>query len=371
MAATLIGLSGMVGARAQTDAEVDALIAEALHSSPWETLFTASSGLGYCDNIYLAHADPLGRPFFRVGGELLLLRLAPSEFNFNFFANGEARLFFGDGTPYQSYTLFSQAQLERNFSAKTSGTLAGVCFYQNQVLDLSVTETNRESVPVRGITLALRPGLRQQLSARSWLELEVPLTHQFFADTLDDYGEAGPRLTLGLGDRNGSRVTLTYDALWRAYSTDPELTATGAPIPGTQRQLFRQEVRLGWREFWDTARHWNTTLSGGSRWNTENGDGYSDFNQVFASAELGWQSHGWTVTASGRFAFYQYLTQTVSPTDPDKRNRTEWGCVVNIERQLTEKLSWITNYEFEVVGSNNPLETYTVNTISTSLQWEF
>src|SRR5262245_33402070 len=173
MAATLIGLSG-IAARAQTDEEVSALIAEALLLPEWHNLLTGTTSAGYKDNVFLAHANPEGAPFITFGGEYMLLRTPLTGPRVSFFANGEARHFFGNGISHQEYTAFNQALVEYDFNTALTATLLGQYYYQDQVLDVSVSETNREAVPVRGHTFSARPGARLSLPGRFWLELGVP-----------------------------------------------------------------------------------------------------------------------------------------------------------------------------------------------------
>src|ERR1041385_8828163 len=123
MAATLIGLSSL-NSPAQSDGEVNALRAEALSLPEWQTIVSATTGAGYKDNVFLAHADPRGSPFVSLGGELMWLRLAETGARFNLFANVDARHFFGSGFSHQEYTAFSQPQVEYDFNARLLGSLA-------------------------------------------------------------------------------------------------------------------------------------------------------------------------------------------------------------------------------------------------------
>jgi hypothetical protein len=61
----------------------------------------------------------------------------------------------------------------------------------------------------------------------------------------------------------------------------------------------------------------------------------------------------------------------VSDTDPAKRKRTELSAGALIERELWRKLVFVLKYDYERTLSNDEWETYTVNTVSGSLRWEF
>lgn len=370
MAATLIGLSGMVS-RAQTDEEVSALLAEALLYPDWERLFTATTGIGQTDNVYLSNADPQSSPFVSASGEVFLLRLAPTGPRITIFGNAEARYYFAKAVRYAEYNSFNQISLEGDLTDWMQGSIAGRYFYQDEVLDVSATETNRQATPVLGHTFSVEPGLRLELPGQNWIGLTAPATRQFFDEPLDSYWEVGGALTLGHAYRWDSQVTLLYAPQWRPYDSDPARTSTGTAIPGTTREAFQQDARLTWRHHWDEEKHWRTVFTLGGRMNTENGGGYSDYVRGLISGRVQYRSGAWTASAEGRVAHYNYLNQTVSATDLDKRKRTELDFLLDLERRLSDSMAWRLSYAHESVLSNDPLETYDVNTLGTSLSLEF
>lgn len=380
MAATLIGLSSLTSP-AQTDEEVNALVAEALSLPEWQTIVSATTGTGYKDNVFLAHADPRGSPFVSLAGELMWLRTGETGPRFNLFANVEARNFFGSGFSHQEYTAFSQAQLEYDFNQRLQGSIAAHYYYQDQLLnvaflELTPNQTNEQTTvvraaPVLGHTLGLQPGVRLQLAGLNWVALETPVNRQFFERPLDDYWDAGFRLTLGHNYGWESKVSLSYEPSWWFYDSDPALTATGEVIPDSLRRRFQHNVRLAWQHHLDNKKRWTTVAGVGARLNRENGGGFYDYHKWFASGRIQYRAHGWEISAEGRFAFYDYLNQTVSETDPTLRWRTEWTALLEAERRITDKVSVVASFEHEASGSNDPLETYSVNTISASVRWEF
>jgi hypothetical protein len=370
MAATLLGLSG-IGAQAATEEEVSALLAEALLAPEWQTVVSGAFGGGYKDNVFLAHDNPQAAAFASFGAELLTLRFDPLGTSFNLFATADGRHFFGNGVSHQEYTTFTQAQVERDFNERWQGTIAAQYYYQDQVLDVSVTETNRQAVPVLGNTLNLRPGMRLNLTKAWWLAMEAQGTRQYFQQPLDDYWETGAKLTAGRSFGAGSKITLSYEPSWRGYDTDPALTATGDAITNSHREALRHDLRLLWHHHWNEQKTWRTVLGVGGRVNQENGGGYFDYVRWGASAKIEYRAHGWEIFAEGRYAHYDYQTQTISTTSDEKRRRGDWTAVVSVERELAEKLKWVTAYEFDTTTSNDPLEEYTVNTVSTGLRWDF
>jgi len=370
MAATLIGLSG-VALRAQTEEEVSALLAESLLLPDWETLFTATAGVGYKNNIFLSAVDPESSPFVSASGEIFILRLAPTGPQVTVFGNADARYYWADDVMHEEVTSFNQAALEVDLTDSLQGSIAARYFYQDQVLDVSVTETNRQATPVLGHTLGFEPGLRQEVCGNNWIALSTPVTRQWLEAPLDNYWEVGGALILGHGYGRDSWVTLGYEPRWRAYDTDQALTSGGDPIPGTRREAFQQDLKLSWRHHWDEFKRWRTVCTVGARQNIENGGGYSDFVRGLASARLQYRAGKWEVAAEGRLAYYDYRNQTVSASSSELRRRTEGGVLFELERRLSDGVAWHLGYEYDTVQSNDELETYDVSTWATKVSVEF
>jgi hypothetical protein len=49
----------------------------------------------------------------------------------------------------------------------------------------------------------------------------------------------------------------------------------------------------------------------------------------------------------------------------------DWSATVRCERELTRHLKLGATFEREQVSSNDPLDTYTVNTFGGTVSWEF
>jgi hypothetical protein len=333
-------------------------------------MVTATAGMGFKDNVFLSNANPKSSPFASGSAELLVLRLAPAGPRVNFFANAEGQFFF-DGLSHKEYTAFSQISVEQDFNDTLTGAMAAHYFYQDQILDVSVSETNRQAIPVIGHSLSLEPRLRAQFPGQTWIEVSVPASRQIYNAPLDDYWDVGARLAAGRDYGRGSQLSISYSPHWQPYDRDPARTASGQTITNSHRASFQQDARLVWKHNWDERKHWRTTATLGARWNEENGGGYSDYVRWLASGRVRYVNAGWDISGDGRVAYYDYRNQTVSATDLSKRRRTEWSAAFNVERQLIERLALVLRYEYETIWSNDPLETYSVNTVSASLRLEF
>jgi len=367
IAATILGCS-TVAARSQSDEELRDLLPLL---RPWESLLTVKSGGGYKDNVALSHAAPEAGGFVSAAAEAMVLRQFLEGSQLTFFASGETRFFPSAKTVDDEATAFAVLQGKKLFTDGSQGTLAAQYVFENEVLDVSITETNREAVPVRGHSIGLRPGYHKDLGERLRLSLELPATRQFLNAPLDDYWEAGPRCTLARRHGHESEVGALYEFTFRAYDTYTQLDASGATVTNTSRVYWQNNFRLHWRQHWDAAKHWRTELRAGCRVNTDNGSGYFDFVEPHVSIEARYRTGDWTLVASARAGWYFYPVQTVSATDPAKRERADLHVSVRGERRLWRKLSALAAFEHEQVYSNDRLETYTANIFQAGLQWEF
>ena len=370
MAATLIGLTG-IGARAQS---LDGPGLPAL----WQSAFSIRSGGGYKDNVFLSHQRPQGSAAVSAGADFSALRFAPDGPQFTFFAGADANFFLSTKPAHDEYSAFAQAQLEKDLTAGITSWLAAEYASQDQILDvafldpsISVTNPAVRATQIRGHTLGLRPGLSVDLSSQNSLALEIPATRQYYEQPLDDYWNTGLKLTLGHSYGNSSQFSLSYEPAWRWYDTDPARTTSGAPIPGSNRQRFLQDANLSWRHHWDEGKRWRTVAKLGGRLVEENGAGYADYGQLSTSAQIRYRAREWEASVESGVRAYRYASQTISATDSEKLRRADWTTTLRLERGLTKHLSAIVSYEHEEILSNVETETYTVNTISGSLQWAF
>ncbi len=370
MAATLIGFTGMA-LRAQTPEEF-------LFPTVWQPAFAIRAGGGYKDNVFLSHSQRQSSPFASAGMDAILLRLNPTGPQFNFAGGGDWSHFFSTRPVHDEYTAFAQAQLEHDFRETVTGWFAADYFYQDQVLDVtlldpSLAATNLTVVasPIRGHTITIRPGASVDLSSQMALSLEAPVARQYYDLPLDDFWKAGLKLTLGYSYGRQSQLSLGYEPAWRFYDHDPALTDTGAAIPGSHRERLQHDLMLTWRHHWDEPKRWRTIAKLGGRLTEENGGGFADYGQLSAATEIRYRAPRWEISAEGRVRAYRYESQTVSATDLSKRRRTDWAAGARVERQLLKWLKLIASYEHEETLSNDSTETYRVNTVSGSLQWDF
>ena len=361
MAATIVGCTGLSAYAQPLD----------LPLSFWQRLYTVRAGFGYKDNVTLAHADTDASSFFAGGLEFFALRLPENGNELSFFVTADDRRYFSATGVDAEQLVFAQGQVKHVFAGANELAVDLQYAYQDQIQDVSVTETNRQAVRVRGHTLSAHPSVRLNFPQRYWANLEIIPTRQWLAEPLDHYFEFGPRIAFGRDYGYQSDVALRYEPRYREYDSDPQLTATGEPIPDTHRAFGQQEVSLGWRHHWDANRHWRTAARVSYLLNTDNGSGYFDYTRVSGSVQFRYRTKSWETSVDARLSGYQYAVQTVSATSSEKRDRTEFVLGLRAERQLTTSLRLVGAFEHGQTFSNMTLESYTANTVTGTLQWAF
>jgi hypothetical protein len=336
----------------------------------WDTAFTVHTGAGFKDNVTLASQDPSSSAFLAAGLQALVNRLCLDGSQLNFFVDGNHRQYLS-GPVDQEEDLSAFFEWKNPWGRRWESAVAAQCLYLDQVMDVSFSETNRDAVRVRGPSLTARAGLELDLTSQFWIGLEAPVTRRYLDEPLDNQWEGSTRLRLAFDYGHRSEISLGYEPLYRVYDEATQVAADGTPLPGTERAYLQQEVRLSWRHHWDAPRRWRTAVKLGAKLNEDNGSGYFDYTKWFGGLEVRFRAGRWELAAEARGARYLYPVQTVSATDLRKRDSTVAGLSLRCEYVLAKWLRLVAEYEYEKVFSNDEFETYTVNTVSGGLSWEF
>jgi hypothetical protein len=360
MALTVIGSTGLATQAQPVGAPV----------SPWDRLFAVRVGGGFDDNVTLSSVPAEQSAFLATGFDAIFTRLPIDGTQLDFTLTFDDKRFFSAGPVDHETVLLTQVQLKHEWPG---GLKPGVGFdylYQDQVLDVSVTETN-QAVPVLGNTFTGRAGLQIDFLHGLWAAAEIPISRQLFAPPLDDFSEFGAKVSMGYNYGFKSELTLSYEQINRLYDHDEQLTATGEPVPGTRKAFEQDDLRLTWRHHWDKDRRWRTTTRLGYKVNRDNGSGYFNFTRYQVVGQLRYRANQWEVSGEARWAYYDYPVQTVSGPGSPTRQRTEVLFNLRGERQIARALKIFAEYEHERVSSNLSIDEYTVNTVNAGIDWEF
>ena len=337
----------------------------------WEHDFSLRTGAGYRDNVGLASQSPKESSFIATGLELIFLRLPENNTQLSLFLSADDLRYLASGPLDKEQTAFAQALVKTDCGSGWEVSLAAEYVYQDQVVDVSVTEPGLTTIPIRGHTAILREGLRRDFDNKCWIMVELPAQRQFFHEPLDDYSEYGPRLTLGKTYGHQSELSVRYEITRRRYDHEPLRDAKGSAVPNTHRESTQHDARLAWKHYWDTHRRWRTTTKLAAKQSEDNGSGYFDYAKLQAGEQIVFRTHVWEISAEAKFAHYDYPVQTVSVTDLAKRRSTEWGLNLRCERRLSGFLRIFAEYDHVQTISNLALEQYVVNTVKGGLMWTF
>lgn len=334
----------------------------------WDATVRASVGGGYRDNILLSSVAPEGSPFIITSADASLIWLSESGRQFTAFVMGED-VRYTDSTSVDKEQFFSgSVRFATPAGSRNELGAQSFAFYQYQVLDVSSTETNLQSVLVEGYGISGRPYWMHQLGGRWSVQVEGLVHRQFYLKTLDDYWEGGGRLDLFYKYGRRSELSAGLQSLHRLYDTRTRFTRDGASVPGTSLIYWRPEVSARWRHYWDPGRHWRTTVRAACLLNRDNGSSYFDYDRVSSFGQLQWRNHGWEVRGDARFEWYFYRVQHVNG---ERRRRSSYALEAHAEKHLGKHLLLYATASREWVFSNDTLDQYDDWTASGGVGVEF
>jgi hypothetical protein len=336
----------------------------------WAHALNLRAVAGYKDNVLLSSFAPEASAFLGAGAELVVSRAFGENTLFESFLTLEDRHYLTADSVEDEQLVFALGQLKQEGRAGWRGSLTGEYLYQDQILDVSVTEAELTTARVQGHTVDLRAGLGRDFGAHS-LELLVTGERDLYRAPLDDYWQTGPKLLWTWLPRVRTDFTASYEFFHRWYDTEEERTADGTTVPGTQRTADNHQLELAWRQYWDDPRRWRSTAKLSGRLSQDGGSGYFDYRRAQASLALRYRDRPWEWEAGAKLAHYEYPVQTVSDTDPTHRRRTEIEFTLRGERRILQFLSLVAEYSFEQNLANRASEEYSVNTVSGGLNFEF
>jgi len=338
--------------------------------SLWDLSVNVRVGAGYKDNVTLSRFGAEASPALLSGLDLLVFKVPTGGAELSFMFTGDDTRFLSAQRTRKEQTFFALGQLKADCAGGWGGGLAVQYFYLDQMLDASSVDYGRGSIQARGHGLLLTPTVRRKLGAANALELAFPAGRYYYARPLDDYWEGGPKLALKHEYGWRSEVEVSYEIARRLYDNCSLATAAGELLPDTSLELLLQRAEAAWRHHYDRNRHWRSTTKLGVEIKQDNGSGYFDYKRYFVSQQLRFRAGGWELNARGSLSFYDYALQTVSATNPAKRNKMLLTASLRAEKSLARKLKVFAEFEHERSLANVTYDAYRGNTVYCGLDWE-
>jgi hypothetical protein len=338
----------------------------------WDLSTTVRPSFGYKDNPTLApDAFKSGSAFLGLGVELLLFRLPTGDDSFHLFWAGDDRRYLNSDLVDTEQLFVTQASYRRTLGENWSAGLSAQHVFVNQVIDLSSEDLGIGIGRAAGHTLTLRPSVRLDVGTHWYVEAETEGTRQLYDAPLDDYWEYVPKLLVGFRFAYDSSVTAAYTHTWRPFDDSQLLTPSRELLPGTDTRIQSDRFELRWRQNWNAAKSWSTTVRAFHVLTRDNGLGFFDYHRTGVSGTVQWAPGRWTLKATARASRYDYDEQLIAPDEDTTRVRKDLAVETRVEFALRKTLLLFASYELDHSQGNVSQDNFTANTFQGGLEWEF
>lgn len=337
----------------------------------WAQYYNLRFGGGYNDNVlrsrFVDQASPLSFAEF----EAVVVRLPRNGFDFNVFLTGQDIRYFGPGDSDKDQSFIATTSLSQEIGKDWVVGLESQYVYLDQVFDVSASLLDLGNIKSQLHQGAVTPTVRRKLPARSWLELDLQLSRSEFLAPVEDEWEGGPTLTYGLDFGRRSDWGFSYGILRRVGDDFNAFDLTGGPITGTTIVRKQHEFEFRFRHYWDEALRWRSSTKLEAQANRHNGSTFFDYDRFQISQELRYRDEKWEISSKASFKFYNYVSRTVSPANPEKRKRNRLNVESSLKRRIGKHWILFARHELEFANSNRVSDDYTANVVIGGIEWEY
>jgi len=348
----------------------EAPLKEPASLSTWEPSLTLKLAGGFKDNVALSQSRPESSAFVRASLDAVAVRLPVDGIQSTFLLLAEDLRYLSSSSVKHEDFIFGQAEVRRFWLNDWQGAISFESAYIDQVIDLSVTETNQTRLAVKGGTLIGRPSVRRELSRDLWLGLESAVTRQMFDGLPDDYWIVAPKATLGRTYGNASEVTGAYEYSFRHYDTELARAVDRSIETNRTRLSYQHELQGVWKHNWDEARRFRTLTKATYRVSLDNASGYFDYTRFQGAEQFRFRGGPWEFSLEGRVSHYRFAVQK-GTNGRDDRERVDVGMTAHAEYRWGKFVRLFAEYDVTETISNLKLEEYTANTVFAGVGVEF
>lgn len=313
---------------------------QAILGPAWVWGATVRLSAEWRDNVLLSPVSSTARALGRAQLESYLWRRPAGAWEWLGFLNGDvARLM--ERLPELAGEQEWFGHLEGRWTPRPGwkAVVTAQAYFQDQVLDLSATETERfvARMRVKGgragadLTVPLRGAWALVAGGRAHRSDYV----EFAEDFTEGEGSAALRWRVQRGEERSLETTLGWTERRRTHPDRNQYTAGGRPLPGTRLRFRIEEARLETkvvRGAWSGGVVLTTLL------NRDLGSGYFDYAERGVRLTLERATPRWRVTAEAGGAQSRYDVQTVGiGFDPPLRRRDYRELRLRVERVLNPR----------------------------------
>lgn len=328
----------------------------------WSTTLDASLAAGYRDNLLLSPSRAERSPLLRAEIDLMALKVPVGAFDGYAYLNlVETRYLAGDNTDHERTAILAgEARWQPAAALKAAWLLQA--YLMDQVLDVSVTETELSTAQLRVTGAATGPSARWTL-APLWLEAKILARRDTYRDDLDGYLDREGAFALGRAWGHGSELSATVTRRLRDHDSRPQVTVAGRPLPGTHLETRQTEAVLHWLQIFDAAKNLRLGAAVARQWSRDNGTGYFDYDRDSARAQFTWRSAAWENAFGVEANRYRFPVQFIGVgINPDIRRKNELRVSWELTRRFSARVAGFFHLEREQSRSNDDRSRFTVHT---------
>jgi hypothetical protein len=273
----------------------------------------------------------------------------------------EDRYLSGERTDHERTAILAgEARWQASSTLKAGWALQA--YHLDQVLDVSVTETDLSTAQLKVTGFVTGPNLRWNF-APGFVEARVTGRQDRYRADLDGYTEGEGFIRLGTRfDR--AEIALSGARRVRDHDSRPQFTLSGRPITGSILKTTQHDAFAEWTQHLGATKQGRLVTVAGRQWSRDNGSGYFDYNRDLARTRLFWKTPEWEHELSLEFNRYEFPQQFIGiGINPARRHKHEVRSAWEISRQLSARLAIFLVAQRERSTSNDDRSRFTVNTI--------
>lgn len=337
----------------------------------WTITAETSLAAGYRDNLLLSPTRADRSALLRASVEVMALKVPVGTFDgYAFLDLIETRYLAGRDTDHErSAILASEVRWQPNPALRAAWSLQA--YHQDQVLDVSVTETDLSTAQLQVTGFATGPIVRWT-PAQFWVEAKTAFRRDTYRDDLDGYDDAEGALTLGYNWGHGSELSAGATRRLRDHDSRPQFTVSGRPIAGTLLETRQTDAQLTWLQIFDAKKSRRLTVTLTRQWSRDNGTGYFDYDRESARARFTWKKDAWENEVAAEANRYRFPVQFIGVgINPETRRKNEIRLTWELSRRFSERLSCFLYLEREQSRSNDDRSRFTVHTAYAGVRYSW